>query len=65
MTEAAVVIEQDGEPTHVVVPFAEWRRAQELLADLGDADEAVRSLAAWRPGARRAFPSTKRWSDSG
>jgi PHD/YefM family antitoxin component YafN of YafNO toxin-antitoxin module len=48
MTEAAVVIEQDGKPTHVVVPFAEWRRVQELLADLDDADEAVRSLGAWR-----------------
>jgi ribosome-binding protein aMBF1 (putative translation factor) len=40
-----LVIEHEGKPTHVLLPFAEWERIREILEDAEDL-EAVRRVEA-------------------
>ena len=40
MTEP-IIIEHEGQPTHVVLPFAEWRRMKAALEDFEDAVDAA------------------------
>jgi plasmid maintenance system antidote protein VapI len=40
-----VVIEHEGKPTHVVVPWAEWQRIRRALAAAEDAADAAEAAA--------------------
>jgi DNA-binding XRE family transcriptional regulator len=40
MTEP-IIIEHDGQPTHVVLAYAEWRRMKATLEDFDDAVDAA------------------------
>lgn len=51
-----VVIGHEGRPTHVVLPWAEWQRIQERLAELDEADAALRALADWKAEGAPSLP---------
>jgi ribosome-binding protein aMBF1 (putative translation factor) len=44
MTEP-LIIEHEGRPTHVVLPYAEWRRIRRLMAELDDLRDVERARA--------------------
>jgi DNA-binding XRE family transcriptional regulator len=46
------IIESDGQPAFVVLPYAEWRRIEELLEDASD----NAALEAFRADAPEVFP---------
>lgn len=46
--EEPLVIEHEGQPTHVLLSWSAWQRLQRELEDQSDILAAAEALAAWR-----------------